>query len=72
MIIDSHGHLGNILYPKGGDLIFRKDAGKRRVLDLTTLSEWRMHADMPAVLLRLLMDRITRGQIAGPLTVQNI
>ncbi len=63
-MIDSHGHLGNILYPGGGDLIFRKGVRKRRVLDLTTLSEWRMHAGMPDVLLRLCMDQITRGQIA--------
>jgi predicted TIM-barrel fold metal-dependent hydrolase len=64
MIIDSHGHLGDILNPRGGELIFRKGVRKRPVLDLTTFSEWRMHARMPGVLLRLLMDQITRGQIA--------
>ena len=41
MIIDSHGHLGNILYPGGGELIFRKGVKKRFVVDIATFSEWR-------------------------------
>ncbi len=64
MIIDSHGHLGNILYPGGGELIFRKGVRKRFVVDIATFSEWRMHADMPDVLLRLFMDLITRAEHA--------
>jgi hypothetical protein len=64
MIIDSHGHLGNILYPGGGELIFRKGVKKRFVMDIATFSEWRMHADMPDALLRLFMDLITRGEQA--------
>jgi hypothetical protein len=64
MIIDSHGHLGNILYPGGGGLIFRKGVRKRFVLDIATLSEWQMHAGMPDALMKLLMDPITRGEHA--------
>jgi len=64
MIIDSHGHLGNILYPGGGQLIFKKGVKKRFVIDIATLSEWRMHADMPDVLLRLFSDLITRAEQA--------
>lgn len=64
MIIDSHGHLGNILYPGGGELIFRKGVKKRFVVDIATLSEWQLHAGMPDVLLRLLMDPITRAERA--------
>jgi predicted TIM-barrel fold metal-dependent hydrolase len=62
MIIDSHGHLGNILYPGGGNLIFKKGVKKKFVLDIATLSEWQLHAGMPDGLLRLLMDPITRAE----------
>jgi len=64
MIIDSHGHLGNILYPGGGELIFRKGVKKRFVIDIATLSEWQLHAGMPPALYRLLLDPITRGERA--------
>jgi uncharacterized protein len=64
MIIDSHGHLGNILYPGGGELIFRKGVKKRFVIDLVTSSEWQLHAGMPPALYRLLLDPITRCERA--------
>jgi predicted TIM-barrel fold metal-dependent hydrolase len=64
MIIDSHGHLGNILYPGGGGLIFKKGVEKRFGIDIAAFSEWRLHAAMPDVLLGLLSTQITRGQRA--------
>ena len=64
MIIDSHGHLGNILYPGGGALIFRKGVKKRFRLDLVSLSEWQMHAGLPPFLYTLLLDPITRAERA--------
>ncbi len=64
MIIDSHGHLGNILYPGGGELIFRKGVKKRFVIDIASLSEWRLHAEMPDFLLSPLMGLLARGEQA--------
>jgi predicted TIM-barrel fold metal-dependent hydrolase len=64
VIIDSHGHLGNSLYPGGGELIFKKGVKKRCGIDIAAFSEWRLHAAMPDVLLGLLSTQITRGQRA--------
>ena len=33
MIIDVHSHLGDILYPNGGDLIYKKGAVKQKMYD---------------------------------------
>jgi predicted TIM-barrel fold metal-dependent hydrolase len=59
MIIDSHGHLGNILYRGGGELIFKKGVKKRFVFDIVTLSEWQMHAGLPPSLYKLMLDAFT-------------
>jgi predicted TIM-barrel fold metal-dependent hydrolase len=64
VIIDCHGHLGNILYPGGGELIFRKGVKKRFGIDVTAFSERWLHAAMPDVVLRLLSTQITRSQRA--------
>ncbi len=64
MIIDSHGHLGNILYPGGGELIFKKGVKKRFILDIVTLSEWQMHAGLPPALYRLMLDAFTKVERA--------
>ncbi len=64
MIIDSHGHLGDILYPGGGALIFKKGVKKRFVLDIATIAEKQLHRGMPDLLVKLLMDVLTRGERA--------
>jgi hypothetical protein len=64
MIIDSHGHLGNILYPGGGELIFRKGVKKRFVIDLATLAERQLYKSMPDIVFRLLLDQFARGERA--------
>ena len=64
MIIDCHGHLGNILYPGGGELIFKKDVKKRFGIDLLTLSERWLHAVATDAVLGLFSTQITRGQRA--------
>ena len=43
MIIDIHTHLGDILNPNGGLLIFRKGVRKQKGLDVLTMSEQRMY-----------------------------
>ena len=74
MIIDSHGHLGNILYPGGGELIFKKGVKKRFVFDIATLSEWQLHAGMPPILYKVLLDPIARSERArnGTATLENL
>jgi predicted TIM-barrel fold metal-dependent hydrolase len=64
MIIDCHGHLGNILYPGGGELIFKKGVKKRFGIDIAAFSEFRLHAAMSDAVLGLLHKQITRGQRA--------
>ncbi len=64
MIIDSHGHLGNILYPGGGELIFRKGVKKRFVVDIVTLAEWQLYRGIPSILYKLLLDPFTRVERA--------
>ena len=59
-IIDSHGHLGNILYSGGGELIFRKGVKKRFVVDIVNLAEWQLHRGIPGILYKLLSDPFTR------------
>ncbi len=39
MIIDAHGHLGNILYKNGGQLIHRRGDVKEKRCDPQDLSE---------------------------------
>ncbi len=47
MIIDIHSHLGDILNPDGGQLIFRKGVRKKFIFDPTTLSELSLHSSFP-------------------------
>jgi predicted TIM-barrel fold metal-dependent hydrolase len=42
-IIDMHSHLGDICYPNGGALIEKKGIKKKRMLDLSSVSEWTNH-----------------------------
>lgn len=45
-IIDMHTHLGNILYPGGGELIEKKGQSKDIKFDVITISEKILHFDM--------------------------
>ncbi len=42
-VIDIHAHLGDILYPGGGDLIGKSGIKKRHWFDLVSISEWFLH-----------------------------
>jgi len=44
-IIDAHGHLGDILYPGGGELIDRVGVVKEEIFDPTSRSEALLHRD---------------------------
>ena len=43
IIIDTHAHLGNILYPNGGNLIEKRGVRKKGFLDLVSISEFFLH-----------------------------
>jgi uncharacterized protein len=45
-IIDMHTHLGNILYPGGGELIEKKGVMKDIKFDIITISEKMLHFDL--------------------------
>ncbi len=45
-IIDMHTHLGNILYPGGGELIEKKGQKKAIKFDIITISEKMLHFDL--------------------------
>jgi hypothetical protein len=66
-IIDAHGHLGDILYPNGGELIGRRGVEKEPVFDPASLAERRLHRGPPRlarIAYRLLSRQITRGERA--------
>lgn len=44
MIIDIHTHLGDILYPNGGQLIDQKNVEKKIFFDIISLSEFMLHS----------------------------
>jgi hypothetical protein len=48
-IIDAHGHLGNILEPGGGALIWKLGVVKERLYDPVSIAERRLHATPVAV-----------------------
>ena len=50
MIIDIHCHLGDILYPDGGLLIWKKGVRKARGLDIISISEASLHNSMGGTL----------------------
>lgn len=47
MIIDIHTHLGDILYPNGGDLIDKTGVKKKIVYDIISHSEMMLHSGFP-------------------------
>ena len=66
-MIDAHGHLGDILYPNGGELIGRLGVEKEDVFDPASLAERRLHRDplrLGKIAYRLLARQITRGERA--------
>jgi predicted TIM-barrel fold metal-dependent hydrolase len=66
-VIDAHGHLGDILYPNGGELIGRLGVEKEDVFDPASLAERRLHRDplrLGRIAYRLLARQITRGERA--------
>jgi len=71
MIIDVHSHLGDVLNPNGGELIFRKGARKPPVVDLITAAEWRQYKTNPVSewLLKVICeDQITKAVRARTVT----
>jgi hypothetical protein len=71
MIIDVHTHLGDILVPNGGQLIFRKGIRKQRVLDLITAAEWGLYNTNPVsewLLSTLCENQVTKAARARNLT----
>ncbi|MBI4962614.1 MAG: amidohydrolase [Desulfomonile tiedjei] len=71
MIIDVHTHLGDILVPNGGQLIFRKGVRKQRVLDLITVAEWGLYNTNPIsewFLSTLCENQVTKAARARNLT----
>jgi predicted TIM-barrel fold metal-dependent hydrolase len=71
MIIDVHTHLGDILSPNGGQLIFRKGVLKQHVVDLITVAEWSLYKTNPVsewLLKTLCANQITKAARARNLT----
>ncbi|MEW6443031.1 MAG: amidohydrolase family protein [bacterium] len=68
MIIDAHSHLGDILYPGGGAIIWKRGVKKKILFDLVTSSEWGLHTLLSgrrgAIFYRLMLDSITRSERA--------
>ncbi len=66
-ILDAHGHLGDILYANGGDLIGRAGVEKEDVFDPASRAEERLHRGarwLARISYRLLSRQITRGERA--------
>jgi predicted TIM-barrel fold metal-dependent hydrolase len=66
-ILDVHGHLGDILYRGGGELIGRLGVEKEAVFDPASLAESRLHRGNPLLarlFYRLLARQITRAERA--------
>lgn len=61
MIIDIHCHLGDILYPDGGRLIWEKGVRKARGLDIISISEASLHNSMGGTL--ALVDKLMSGLV---------
>ena len=77
MIIDIHCHLGDILYPDGGRLIWEKGVRKARGLDIISVSEASLHNRMGGTL--ALVDKLMSGLVTraerkrnATATLQNI
>ncbi len=64
MIIDAHTHLGDILYPGGGELIYEKGSRKKTMIDLVSVSEavlFKTNAAMEWLMNNVLEDQITKA-----------
>jgi uncharacterized protein len=61
MIIDIHCHLGDILYPDGGRLIWKKGVRKARGFDVISISEASLHNRMGGTI--ALVDKIMSGLV---------
>jgi predicted TIM-barrel fold metal-dependent hydrolase len=61
MIVDMHCHLGDILYPDGGRLIWQTGVRKEGGLDLISISEHSLHNSMGGTL--ALVDRYLSGLV---------
>ncbi|MDW7739067.1 MAG: amidohydrolase family protein [Bacillota bacterium] len=71
MIIDVHTHLGDILYPGGGKLIYEKGAKKKVTLDLISVAEaglYKTNAVMEWALENLFENQITKACRARNMT----
>jgi hypothetical protein len=72
LIIDAHSHLGDILYPGGGQLIGKRGVTKEPVLDPATFGERNLHRDplglLGWVVSRLLGRWVTRANRARNFT----
>ena len=67
MIIDVHCHLGDILYPGGGRLIWKTGIRQKRGLNLVCFSERLLHRDpggIARLMDRLFTDHVTRVEQA--------
>ncbi|MDZ4131774.1 MAG: amidohydrolase family protein [Dethiobacteria bacterium] len=64
LIIDVHTHLGDILYPGGGELIYEKGARKKITVDLISMAEaglYKTNAVMEWLLVNLFETQITKA-----------
>lgn len=58
MIIDIHTHLGDILYPNGGDLIDKTGVKKKIFFDVISQSELMLHGGLPKAIDEWLYYRV--------------
>jgi len=76
MIIDVHSHLGDILYPNGGDLIYKKGAVKQKMYDPQDNNEKMLMRSfgLGKIFYRLLMKPATKAQRArnATATLENL
>ncbi len=76
MIIDIHSHLGDILYPNGGDLIFKTGAVKQRMYDPQNDNEKMLMRNfgLGKIFYTLLMTPATKAQRArnATATLENL
>ncbi|MBW2596417.1 MAG: amidohydrolase family protein [Deltaproteobacteria bacterium] len=70
MIIDVHTHLGDILYPGGGELIEKKGIRKKKIFDPVSISEAGLHRNygLDGLLYRLLARWVTIAERQRNLT----
>jgi predicted TIM-barrel fold metal-dependent hydrolase len=69
-IIDSHTHLGNILYPNGRELIYKTNVTKAHIDDPMDLSEKLLmrHFGLGKLIYKLSQKSITKAQVARGMT----